>query len=169
MVALGPVCEVGAREPLRFERVRVRGTAGDDVGGLVAAGPQRLLGQRHLRRLGTGAVALEHPLHRHVEVALMGVRGVLEVIDHLGRDGLGAPGVEATRLCLDRAAIGDDVDRGAARDRADVRGRLGVEPAQAHRRDRGRRGGDRAAAVLGADPGVHGAPMQLGEHAVVGG
>src|SRR5438132_7753770 len=56
MVALGPVGEVRARESLRLERIRVRRAPGDDVAGLIPARAQRLLGERHLRRLGTGAI-----------------------------------------------------------------------------------------------------------------
>ncbi len=63
---------------------------------------------------------------------------------------------------------GDDVARGAALDQADVGGRLLVEPAQLHPRDRRRGGGDRAAAVLGPDPGVRLDPGEVGEDLLLG-
>ena len=63
---------------------------------------------------------------------------------------------------------GDDVARGAALDQADVGGRLLVEPAQLHPRDRRRGGGDRAAAVLGPDPGVGLDPGEVGEDLLLG-
>ena len=77
----------------------------------------------------------------------------------------------ASRLrasACDPAVAGDDVARGAARDQADVGGRLLVEPAQLHPRDRGRGGGDRAAAVLGPDPGVRLDPGEVGEDLLLG-
>ncbi len=57
--------------------------------------------------------------------------------------------------------VGDDVDGAAARDRADVGGRLGVDAPEAHGRDRAGSGEDRAAAVLGAYAGVRGDAVQL--------
>ena len=69
---------------------------------------------------------------------------------------------------MDPAVPGHDVARGAALDQPDVGGRLLVEPAQLHPRDRRRRGGDRAAAVLGADPGVRLDPGEVGEDLLLG-
>ena len=69
-------------KPGRLERVRVRPAAGDDLPRLVAAGAQRPLGELDLRRARLAPVAGEHPLDGDVEVALGGVGGVLEVVDH---------------------------------------------------------------------------------------
>ncbi len=79
-----------------------------------------------------------------------------------------ALGVEAARLGDDPAVAGDDVARGAALDQADVGRRLLVEPAQLHARDRRRGGGDRAAAVLGPDPGVGLDPGEVGADLLLG-
>ena len=168
VVVLGAVRRGSAREPGGPERVGVRAAAGEDVLRLVAAGAQRALGERHLGGARADPVALEHPLQRDVEVALAGVGGVLQVVDHLGRERLGARPVEAAHLALDPAALGDDVDAAAALDRADVGGRLGVDAPELHRRDRARRGGDRAATGLGAHAGVGGAAVELGDDPVVG-
>jgi hypothetical protein len=54
------------------------------------------------------------------------------------------------------AVLGDDVARRAARDLADVRRRLVVQPPQPQIGDRSRRGGDRRAALLRVHAGVRG-------------
>ncbi len=63
---------------------------------------------------------------------------------------------------------GNDVARGPALDQADVGGRPIVEPAQLHPGDRRRGGGDRAAAVLGPDPGVRLDPVEVGKDLLLG-
>ena len=55
---------------------------------------------------------------------------------------------------VERAPLRDDVPRGAARDRADVRGRLVVDAPEPAFRDRARRGRDRRAALLRVHAGV---------------
>ena len=154
MVALGAVGEVRAAQPAASSALASDAAAGRDPGRLVAAGAQRRLGDDDGAGAGAVAVALEDALDDDVDVALAlrVVRGVVEVVDHLGDDGLDRLGRERARLAAQRAALGDDVRaRHAALDRADVRRRLGVQAPQAHRRDGAGGGDDRAAPVLGPD------------------
>ena len=152
VVALGPVGEVRARETRRLERVRVRRAAGDDVARLVPAGAQRLLGERHLRppwdacgsprtsarrsrrgrtrgrwrRPGGGRPSRSRPPPRDAASRL---RASASSVQRSG----------TTLIALPPAIVPTF---------AVVSGSRRPEP---HRRDRGRRGGDRAASVLGAD------------------
>ena len=81
---------------------------------------------------------------------------------------LGLLGVDRAGLGQQPRALGDDVGGAdAAGDRADVRGRLGVDPALRHRGDGPRERQDRAAALLRADARVRGAAVELGPDAVV--
>ena len=77
--------------------------------------------------VGFSPVAGEHLLDGQVEVALGGVSGVLEAVDHLGHDLFDPLLGDAAHLGLDAAALGHDVRRGAALDDPDVRGRLVVQ------------------------------------------
>ncbi len=82
---------------------------------------------------------------------------------------LGRPArVEAARLGVQPAVAGNYVARSAAFDQADVGGGALVEPAQLHPVDRGGRGGDRAAALLGLDPGVGLDPGEVGANLLLG-
>ena len=64
VVVLGPVGQTHAREAGDPQGVGVGRAAGDDVLGLVAAGAQRLLGDRDLDRARADPVALEPALER---------------------------------------------------------------------------------------------------------
>ncbi len=139
-----------------------------DVARGVSAGLERPLGHHDRLGPGPGPVALEHPLHHHVEVALGRVGGVLEMIDHLGRHRLHPRGVKASGLRLDPAPLGHHVGVGPTRDRAHVGRGHRIEPAEAHGRDARRGGGDGAAAVLGPDAGVRGPAVELGRDPVIG-
>src|SRR5205807_2307154 len=120
------------RKTVRLERVGIRAAAGGDLARLVATVAEREVGELHLGVARAGPVALEHPLHGDVEVALGGVGRLLEVVDHLGGDGLRAGGVDAARLGLEVTAFGYDVGIRSASDRADVRGRLWIEATDPH-------------------------------------
>ena len=90
----------------------------------------------------------------------------MDGVDHARDHVLDAVGVERAGLGEQPAALGHDVGGAdAALDRADVRGRLLVDPAVRHRGDGVRGGEDRAAAVLGPDAGVRGAAVELGARA----
>ena len=170
VVALGAVREVHDGEPAREQRVRVGAAAAVDVRGLVAAVAQRPLGGAHRGARGRDAVAVESAREVDVDVALAlrEVRGLVHAVDELRDELRRALLVLAADLADDDAALGDDVDRAAARDRPDVRGRLGVDAPEAHVGDRARRREDRAAALLGAHPRVGGGPAERRLQAVVG-
>ena len=89
------------------------------------------------------------------------------MVDHLGGHRRGVGLVEAADLADDAAALGDHVDRRAALDRSDVRGRLIVDAPEPHCRDRARCRDDRRAARLGPDSGVRRAAVQISDHPVV--
>ena len=132
----------------------------------IAAGAQGGLGRDHPRRGRAVAVAGEQPLDRQVEVALARrvVRGVVAVVDHLGDDALDGGVAERARLGVEPAVLGHYVRAAdAARDRADVRGRLVVEPPQAEVRDRPRRRGDRRTPFLRIHPRVRGTAAEYAQ------
>ncbi len=169
MVALRSIGQIRAGKSGSLERVRIGGTAGHNVRWFVSARPQGTLAENHLLGPRSRAVALEHPLHGHVEITLLGIRRVLEMVDHLRGQNLGLGFVEATHLRLQATAFRHDVDCAAALDRAHVRSRLGVETTEPHRGDGPRRGRDRAASSLGAQTGVGRATVELGGDAMVRG
>ncbi len=168
MVRLGAVGEQDAVEAVDDQRVGVAAAAGRGALGLEAGPAQARLGEGQGRRGGRDPVAAEELFDPHVGVAavLAGApgAGVAERTGDLGRP----VRVEAARLGDDLAVAGDDVARGAAADHADVGGRLLVEPAQLHARDRRRGGGDRVVAVLGPDAGMGLDPGEVRQHALLG-
>ena len=130
------------------------------------AGPPR---RAPAPRESTGSsVAAEQLFDPHVDVAAVLARAPGAGVGDLPGDLRRPLGVEAARLGVDAAVAGDDVARGAALDQADVGRRLLVEPPQLHPRDRRRGGRDRAAAVLGPDPGVGLDPGEVGEDLLLG-
>ena len=169
VVVLGPVGEVHTGQPGRHERVGVRPAAAEHAARLVSAAAQGGLGRDHRGRRGLGPVAVEEPLHRHLDVALVGVGAVVHVVHHLRHERLRRGVIERAALRLDAAALGHHVRGDApALDPADVRGGLLVDPAEAHR-GHGRGGRrDRASALLRPDPGVRGGAVEVGLQAVVG-
>ncbi len=165
---VGPVGEQDAVEAVEAENVGVAATADRRPHRLDPGAAQCRLRQPQRRRGRGNLVAAEQLFEADVDVAavLAGAPGA--GVRHLPRN-LGGPSrVEAARLGLQPAVAGDDVARGAAFDQADVGGRPLVEPSQLHATDRRRRGGDRAAAVLGPDPGVSLDPEEVGEDLLLG-
>ena len=157
VVALGAVGEVDRRaSPARAARWRRRRRRSRSRTGSWPQARSAASAARTARRRRRQAVAGERALHADVDVAVAvgQVRGLVQAVDDLGDQRLGALVVEAAHLGHERAAFGDDVDRAAAGDRAHVDGRLLVEAAEAHRGDRARGREDRAAALLGADARV---------------
>ena len=168
MVALGAVREVHHRQARRDEHVGVAAAAGGDVDRLDVALAQRRRGHLDGGRGARQPVALEEALDGGLHVAL-GVAGRLgERVDHLAHDLARARVVEAARLELDEAALRHHVRGRAALDAADVRGRLGVDPADLHRGDRAARRRDRVVTRLGADAGVRGLALEARLERVVG-
>src|SRR6202023_602006 len=130
----GAVGEVDHGQAGGNQRVGVGGAAAGDPHRLIPTGAQRALGGAHRRRGGRGAVAGEGALGGDVDVAfaLGEVGRLVHAVQQLGEDLLGALAALGAHLGEDRAALGDDVDRGAAGDRADVGGRVRIDPAEAH-------------------------------------
>ena len=92
----------------------------------------------------------------------------MHAIQQLSEDLLGALVALGAHLGENRAALGDDVDRRPARDRADVGGRVRIDPAEAHVGDGARSCEDRAATLLGPHAGVGGDAAEGRLQAVVG-
>ena len=121
-------------------------TSCDRAGVLGALGTRRTRGSRRSR-----------PLPPRV----LGAPSRIAAI-HRGADRLDARAIERAALAGDHDARGDDVGRTTARDRADVRGGLLIEPAESASRDRvGRHARSRETPCLGLDPGVARAPAEL--------
>src|SRR6202035_749610 len=111
---------------LRAGGVAPRPPAARDSTGLVAAGSQRSLGRADAGRARRQAIAREAPLHADLDVAVAvgQVRRLVDTVDQLGHDALGALVADAPDLGGERAVLGHHVDGGPSRDRADVDRRL---------------------------------------------
>ncbi len=143
-----PVREVHALQASLVEDVRVGRAARAVVDHLVAAALERPGGEHdRVVALRKAVAAIALPRAR-LDLAVGdggGERdGVLHLADQVGQLVL----VVRAGLGVERAPLGDDVRRGAAGDRADVRRRVLVDPAEPELGDRTRRGGDRRAPVV---------------------
>src|SRR5262245_36443804 len=145
-----PGAEVHDLEPAPVEDVGVAAAAHAGRRDRAAGAGGRLGDEAHDRRV----VGDDHRLVRGVDGDLdarVGVTGggLLEAAAHvrgLGRE----PGrVVAAHLGAHRHLVGHDVGRAPAVYDADVRGRLGVDPSEAHGDERLGRDADRAHALLG--------------------
>jgi uncharacterized membrane protein YbhN (UPF0104 family) len=110
--------------------------------------------QPHDRRVVGDVHGLIGGLEEELDGRPRGPSGVLESAAHVGELGLELREVVAAGFAAHPDLLRDDVDGAAARDRADVRGRLVVDPAERHAGDRGGRDLDRAHALLGRHAGV---------------
>ncbi len=149
----------------RAQGVDVGAATARDRARLVADRPQRPSGELDRRIARSQAVSLKEPLDRDVEIARGVIGRVLKRVDDGGHDLIDPLGVDRPHLGLDAAALGDHVGRGAARDHADVDGRLDVEPPVRHRRNCPGSGDDRAATGLGRHPCMGSPAVDRRDHA----
>ena len=116
-----PVREVDAGRPACVEDVRVGRTTGEPEVGPVPNTRERVGGDPDRQVVVSEPVAAVLRLDAGLERAFRHARGEGRGVDQL-LDDLRDPGmVMGAHLCLDRAALGDDVSRRAAADHADVR------------------------------------------------
>ena len=140
--------------PARVEDVGVGAAAGERRHELVAAALERDPCELRRSDRPPKAVARVGLADLGLERALGDARGEREGVEHLLDEVGELARVVRARLRLELAPLRDDVAGAAARDRADVRGRLLVDPAEPQVGDRARGGGDRGAALLRHHPGV---------------